>query len=167
MDYTKNLEEVYKHLFDEGGFLTVKSGDIVNSMTISWGSIGQFWNKLVFMVLVRPTRYTYNLLEAEDNFTVSVPFGSKMSEALKICGTKSGRDTDKEKLAGLKYIPSRVVETPVVGNCDMHYECKIVYKHAEDPSLILAPEIEELYNNDYHMIYFGEIVACYEEESQV
>ncbi len=162
MDCNKNLEQVYKHLFDEGGFLTVKSGDTVNSMTISWGSIGHMWNKLVFIVLVKPSRYTYDLLEKENNFTVSVPFGNKMSEALKICGTMSGRDTDKEKLARLNYLPARVVDTPVVGNCNMHYECKIVYKHAEDPASILSQDIEELYDNDHHTIYFGEILACYE-----
>ncbi len=163
MDYTKDLDKVYKHLFDKGAFLTVKSGDTVNSMTISWGSIGHMWNKIVFIVLVKPTRYTYNLIEKEDNFTVSVPFDSKMNEALKICGTMSGRDSDKEQLASLNYLPSRVVETPIVGNCNMHYECKIVYKQAEDAAGILSPEIEELYDNDYHTIYFGEIVACYEE----
>lgn len=163
MDYHMNLEKVYKNLFDEGGFLTVKSGGITNTMTISWGSIGHIWNKHVFIVLVKPSRYTYDLIEKEDNFTVSVPFGNKMSKALKICGTISGRDTDKEKLAGLNYLPSRVVDSPVVGNCDMHYECKIVYKHVEDTSLIFSKEIEELYDNDHHTMYFGEILACYEE----
>ncbi len=163
MNCNKNLDEVYRHLFDEGGFLTVKNGDIVNTMTISWGSIGYMWNRYVFTVLVRKTRYTFGLLETGDSFTVSVPFGNKMSDALKICGTKSGRDIDKEKLAELNYLPGRVVDTPVVGNCNMYYECKIVYKHPEDPALIIAPDIHELYDNDYHTIYYGEIVACYEE----
>lgn len=167
MEFNKNLDKVFEHLFKDGAFLTVKSGDIINTMTISWGSIGFIWRRPVFMALVRNTRYTYELIENSDNYTISVPFSDEMRKALKVCGTKSGRDTDKVKEANIRYIASQNVEAPIVDNCDVYYECKIIYKQEMDQSLILDPRVDSLYNNDYHTLYYGEIVACYKKASLV
>ncbi|MGD9677031.1 MAG: flavin reductase family protein [Vulcanibacillus sp.] len=164
MEYNKNLEIVFKNLFSKGAFLTVDSGEKVNTMTISWGSIGYMWRRPVFMVLVRSSRYTYEIIENSDSFTVSIPFDNEeMSKALKICGTKSGRDIDKTNEANITFIPSKEVDSPVVDNCNIYYECKIVYKQKMDPSLILDDNIKSLYDNDFHTLYYGEIVACYEK----
>ncbi len=163
MEFNKNLDKAFEHLFKEGAFLTVKSAQKVNTMTISWGSIGFIWRKPVFMTLVRNTRYTYELIENSDNFTVSVPFGNEMRKALTICGTKSGRNIEKVNEANIAYIASQEVDTPVIDNCNMYYECKIIYKQDMDPSFILDPRVDDLYNNDYHTLYYGEIVACYEK----
>ncbi len=163
MEFNKNLDTVFEHLFKKGAFLTVKSAEIVNTMTISWGSIGFIWRKPVFMVLVRGTRYTYELIENSDNFTVSVPFSNEMRRSLTVCGTKSGREIDKAKESNITYIESKEVESPVVDNCNMYYECKILYKQEMNPSLILDDKVRNLYDNDYHTLYYGEIVACYEK----
>jgi len=44
-------------------WLSLFAGDFkandYNAMTISWGSYGHIWDKMVFFVVVRPTRYTY------------------------------------------------------------------------------------------------------------
>lgn len=42
-----------------------------NPMTIAWGSIMFAWNKPIFVVMVRASRHTYNLLEESDSFTVN------------------------------------------------------------------------------------------------
>jgi flavin reductase (DIM6/NTAB) family NADH-FMN oxidoreductase RutF len=44
-------------------------GDPPNPMTIGWGSIGEIWHMPVFTVLVRPTRYTFGLMENAKDFT--------------------------------------------------------------------------------------------------
>ena len=75
-----------------------------NSMTISWGSVGQLWNKTFFQVVVRPTRYTRTFLEAGDTFTLCV-FPESCKKALSLLGAKSGRDGDKIAESGLTPIP--------------------------------------------------------------
>lgn len=163
MKFNQNLDISMDYLHKSGAFLTVKAEDKVNTMTISWGSIGFMWAKPVFMILVRPTRYTYELIEKSGNFTVSIPFGKDMKKALSICGTKSGRDTDKSSLANLSYIDSEEVDSPIVEGCNMYYECKIVYKQEMNPSLIQEEKLKYLYNDDYHILYYGEIVNSYEK----
>ena len=164
MNFNKNLETAMEHLHKRGAFLTVKSGDKSNTMTISWGSVGFMWKKPVFMALVRPSRYTYDFIENSDSFTVSIPYDDNMKKALTICGTKSGRDIDKCAEANIEFISSKEVSSPVVDDCNMYYECKILYKQEMDPSLILDDSVEECYKGDnYHTLYYGEIVACYEK----
>ncbi|MCG8572588.1 MAG: flavin reductase, partial [Spirochaetes bacterium] len=81
----------------KGAFLNVKGEEKVNPMTIAWATIGFLWHKPVLMVVVRYSRYTYDLLEKSKEFTVSVPLDDSLKKALLICGTKSGREIDKIK----------------------------------------------------------------------
>ncbi|WP_202709406.1 flavin reductase family protein [Sporosalibacterium faouarense] len=158
---TEMLEQLKK-----GAFLTVKDGDKVNTMTIGWGNIGVVWGKPIFTVEVRYSRYTYELLENSKEFTVSIPLNKDLKEELGICGTKSGRDIDKFTECELTPEQGKVLSTPIVGECELHYECKVVYKQAMEPGT-LSDEIKEKYytNNDYHVLYYGEIVATYVKEN--
>jgi flavin reductase (DIM6/NTAB) family NADH-FMN oxidoreductase RutF len=71
-------------------------------MTASWGGLGVLWNKPVATVYVRPQRYTFELAEKADRFALCIlPEG--LRDALKVCGTKSGRDTDKIATCALKF----------------------------------------------------------------
>lgn len=159
MDFTKNLEQTIKAL-PKGAFLTCKSSDIVNTMTIGWGFIGVMWNKPYFVVMVRPSRYTFKLLENTLNFTVSIPYET-MKEELKICGSKSGTEINKGEI--VNFIPARKVASPIVDGCNMYYECTVSYKQQLDknniPDNILNSQYQDL---QHHYIYFGEIVDCYE-----
>jgi len=162
VNFTEHLESGMEFLHTKGAFLTVKSGDKVNTMTISWGNIGFEWNRPIFMVLVRKSRYTYDLMEKSDNFTVSIPLSVDLKNALAICGSKSGRDIDKFKECNLTLEKSKAVDTPIIGDCKLHYECKIVYKQEMNPSLLSKDIVESSYKTgDYHTLYYGEIVETY------
>ena len=160
VEYNENLEKNME-ILSKGAFLTTKTGNKVNSMTIAWGSIGFIWGKPVFMVMVRPQRYTYEFIQTAKDYTISIPYSDEMKKALTICGTKSGRDIDKEKEANIKFVPAKLTETPVVDNCNMYYECKITYVdriHKDS----FPEELKKNYpKDDYHYIYYGEIVECY------
>ena len=41
-------------------------------MVIGWGGLGTLWGKAVCTVYVRPQRYTYEFMERENAFSVSV-----------------------------------------------------------------------------------------------
>ena len=146
----------------KGAFLTVKAEDRVNTMTIGWATLGYIWQKDVFMVAVRDSRYTFTLLEKTDNFTITIPVGEDHDKALTFCGTKSGRDCDKFKQCNLQQKQALHVASPIVDIAGIHYECRIIYKSAMDRAF-LDKSLEKLYpKNDYHTLYFGEILACYE-----
>ncbi|MFD3156449.1 flavin reductase family protein [Haloimpatiens sp. FM7330] len=163
INYTENLQEAFKYIQKQGAFLTVKDKNgKVNTMTIGWANIGFEWGKPVFTVLVRKQRYTHELIENAQDFTVCIPLDEDMKEALKFCGTKSGRDFDKFEECNLKVENGKKVESPVIGNCGLTYECKIAYKH-EMSSKFLRKDIKDKWYKaeDYHVIYYGEIVDCY------
>ena len=160
-DYLDNADALMARI-KQGAFLTVKAGEAVNTMTIGWATIGCIWQRAVFMVAVRDSRHTYTLMEQADTFTVTVPAGSEHNKAVAFCGTKSGRDYDKFKECGLVTRPAQHTASPIIDIPGVHYECRIVYKTAMDPAL-LDPALESLYpQKDYHTLYFGEILACYE-----
>lgn len=154
---TVALEQLKK-----GAFLTVKDGDEVNTMTIGWGSISVVWNKPIFMVAVRYSRHTYNLIEDTKEFTVSIPLNSDLKKELSFCGTKSGRDFNKIEECNLTLLEGQKLSTPIIGDCELHYECKLVYQQAMEPATLDEGIRKRFYlNNDYHIFYYGEIVDSY------
>ncbi len=162
VDYTTVTEKALKQI-EQGAFLTVKCADKLNTMTIGWATIGIIWQKPILLVAVRPTRHTFGIIEQSNNFTVSVPY-ENMKEALMFCGTNSGRDCDKFRECNLSVIDAQKVATSIIRMHGLHFECRIVYKSAMDSSN-LVEAYEKLYpKKDYHTLYFGEILDCYETE---
>lgn len=160
-NFTKNLENTFND-FLSGAFLTGKDGEVVNTMTISWGSIGFMWGKPMFMALVRTTRYTNELLDLGKSFTISIPKKGELKEALKICGSVSGRDINKESEANIKFKESKKVEAPVVEGCNKYYECNIVFSSKMDLNNLDKDMVSSWYAKDKeHILYFGEIVEEY------
>lgn len=162
VNFIENMEIGMEHLHKKGAFLTVKANDKLNTMTISWGNIGFEWRRPIFTVLVRKSRYTHQFIEKSGEFTVSIPLDDEMKEALAFCGTKSGRDMDKFKQCNLKIQEGKEINTPAIDECGLIYECKVVYKQNMDLSVLGEGIRNDFYqDNDYHTIYYGEIVKCY------
>jgi flavin reductase (DIM6/NTAB) family NADH-FMN oxidoreductase RutF len=157
MFYDK-LDEVMKHFHKTGAFLTVRDGDCVNTMTVSWGFVGYIWNKPHFICVVRPQRYTFEIIENSASFTISVPFGD-MSVELRECGAKSGRDVDKSEI--IDYVPAKIVGSPVINGCARYFECLVNYKDVLKEVHLPTILKDSWYKGDYHHFYIGEIVEVY------
>jgi flavin reductase (DIM6/NTAB) family NADH-FMN oxidoreductase RutF len=100
------------------------------------------------------------MLKNTDNFTVSIPLKGQMDKELIKCGTESGRDLDKFDKYNIETIKSEKVDTPIIKDCDLHYECKIIYRQTLEAELINNEDIENKYkNNDYHVMVYGEILS--------
>ncbi|NLG85863.1 MAG: flavin reductase family protein [Firmicutes bacterium] len=165
VNLTNVTPEIISQLAQGGAFLTVASEDKVNTMTIGWTTLGRMWNKPVCVVPVRFSRYTRQLIEKAESFTLSVPLGGAFKEALAYCGSKSGRDVDKFAELNLKRRPGTAVASPSIDGCDIILECRIVHKQTLEP-LNLAPEIKDKWyaDNDYHILFYGEIVQVYAKQ---
>jgi flavin reductase (DIM6/NTAB) family NADH-FMN oxidoreductase RutF len=163
LDYMTIAEEVIAKI-KKGAFLIVKAGDRLNCMTIGWATFGWIWQKPIMMVAVRSSRHTFGIIEQAEDFTVTVPTGD-MAKAIALCGSKSGREMDKFKAAGLETSKAKKVVSPIIKAQGYHLECRIVYKSAMDPAFLDKGYDAALYpQKDYHTLYFGEIKACYETD---
>jgi len=165
---TLAYEEYSQHFLTQlpkGAFLTVKDGDRLNTMTIGWGSIGYIWQKPILMVMVRYSRYTHELIDKSKDFSVSIPSLGELKKPLAIAGTKSGREIDKFKEANLTVQKAQCIESPVIGECGLIFECQLVFKQVMEPENLANSIRENCYpKDDYHVMYYGEILTCYKQE---
>ena len=143
------------------GALLVAGAEPPNPMTIGWGQIGIAWGKPVFLVMVRHSRYTHDLMEKAESFSVNLPPES-MEDACTLCGTKSGRDMDKIAETGLTVEPGRSLEVPTLAECPVHYERRILHRNEVEPEKLDEEVTRACYGGgDYHTVYWGEIVGVY------
>lgn len=162
INYNDYAEELITQLTKGGVFLTVKDQEKANIMTIGWGTFGWIWNKPILMVMVRYSRHTYGLLENAGEFTVSVPLKQNRTKELLICGQQSGREIDKFQTCGFTPEKGQAVTTPVIKECPLHFECRVVYQQAMEPGQLSKEFRAKWYKTpDYHVLYYGEIVAAY------
>ena len=134
-------------------WMLISAGDEgkYNGMTASWGGFG-VWNKPVAFILVHTDRHTYEFLEREEYFTLSF-FDEKYRPALKLFGSKSGRDIDKAKEAGLTGISTK----PGVA----YSEAKLI--------VVCKKTFSEMTTKTEppkgHKLYFGEIVDVWQRKN--
>jgi flavin reductase (DIM6/NTAB) family NADH-FMN oxidoreductase RutF len=160
--YTEYFEQVTKVLTSRGLLLTcADQRGKPNAMTIGWGTIGSVWGMPLWLVLVRPSRYTYELIERAGDFTVNVP-PQQLAQACSHCGSVSGRDQDKFKQMKLTAHPGRAVSSPVIAECPINYECRVVHKNDVVPAALAREIVSSAYpSGNYHRVYWGRIVAAY------
>ncbi len=152
----------------KGVLLTTMVDGTVNTMTISWGTLGIQWGKPIFTVFVRGCRHTSKLLEKAGEFTVNIPHGEVDREILRFCGTASGRDVDKIRHLGLTLTKPVQVSAPGIKELPLTLECRVLYRQQQIPQCMLSSDIAGMYpavpanlHEDYHTAYYGEIVAAY------
>ena len=140
----------------EWALLTAGDENGFNTMTVSWGAMGFMWGKPSVTVYIRPQRYTKKFVDANDTFTLSF-YGPEHKQALSICGSKSGRDCDKVKEAGLT--PYFVDGTAAFEEADMVFVCKKLYEDEIRPENFIAKENDKKWypEKDYHTVYIAEI----------
>ena len=80
-------------------------------------------------VAIAHARHTYSLLKDEGEFVINIP-GATLVEAVKVCGSLSGRDGDKFRAAGLTPEPSHRVQAVSILQCGAHIECRVVQELA-------------------------------------
>jgi flavin reductase (DIM6/NTAB) family NADH-FMN oxidoreductase RutF len=164
MIFTDHYDEVVRALTGRGLLLgAYDAAGKANLMTIGWGAMGNIWGIPVWMVLVRPSRYTYQCIEHTGCFTVNVPQES-LAMACAVCGSKSGRDTDKFAACKLTPRKASAVLAPAVEECGIVYECQVVHSHDVLPAKLAHDILTGMYvSGDFHRVYYGKILAAWED----
>lgn len=94
-----------------------------NAITLAWvGTVSS--EPPMIAIGVRPTRYSFGLLQRYGDFVVNLPRASQV-DILNYCGTVSGRTTDKFKTAGITPARADNVRAPIITEFPVNIECKV------------------------------------------
>lgn len=114
-----------------------------NIIPLGWSMQTSFLPRLV-AISVGKTRFSHKLITESREFVLAVP-GEDLAEAVRICGSSTGRSVDKFKKTRLRRVPAKKVAPPLIGECIANNECKVV---------------ATLDTGD-HTIFIGEVVAAH------
>ena len=157
----EEIDYAVKRIGTDWMLITAKDeeNDRVNAMTASWGCMGVLWNKPVCVCFIRPQRHTYTLAEQNDCLSLAF-FGDGYRDALRLCGTKSGRDQDKLAEAGLT--AAEVHGVPIIKEADLILIGRKLYADDLKKDAFLDSTLLSNYKNgDFHRIYVLEILKAY------
>lgn len=156
------LDGVFDKIGKEWMLITARGKDaagreVTNTMTASWGGMGILWNRPVAFCFIRPQRYTYQLTEQSERLSLSF-LSEEYRAALRLCGTKSGKDTDKFRAAGIT--PADYEGVPFVAEAELALVCRKLYADDLKKECFLLPELLSNYKeDDFHRVYVVEIEA--------
>lgn len=165
-----SLEEILEIKFDfvgEGfpikGFPIITAGkvDHYNAMTGSGGGMGLLIKKPTTWCVLRADRYTFELMEKEQTYTLSY-FPNEYKEQVIFLGSRSGRDSEK-----MKEVKLTAVQTPT-GNMSFEeagliIECRLTQASTIKSDDFYAQEVKDYVDEAYEeaKVYrkyvFGEI----------
>ena len=144
---------------------TAGNAENYNSLTLGWGATGILWSRPVAIVYIRENRFSYRYFEDSPVYVLSWYSPRHTKAVYKIFGGRSGRDTDKEKLAG--FTP---VETPDGGvtylQADKVVVCKKLMRQRV-PGEFMPQELQGRLNRDglVHIQYTGEVLSVWKKKS--
>ena len=137
--------------------ITAGGKEKFNMMTASWGGIGVLYNKPVAICFINPARYTYQVIENSDTYTLTF-YTEAYRDALKYCGSKSGRDEDKVKGSGLTPVET-ANGAMAFGEAWMIIECKkLVSQSISLDAINNKEEQSKRASQPMHKMYIGEIL---------
>lgn len=101
-------------------------------------------------VSLRPTRYSYELLQQNREFVINLPTAA-LVRAIDYCGVRSGRNEDKLAACHLTPQPASTVAPPLLAESPVSIECRV----------------EQVIPLGSHDMFLAEIVAVNVEEDLV
>nr|WP_320036553.1 DUF4468 domain-containing protein [uncultured Bacteroides sp.] len=148
---------IIKMLSEDWMLITAGDKDKFNMMTASWGGLGFLYEKPVAFCFINPTRYTYQLMENKDTYTLTF-YTEAYRDALKYCGSKSGKDTDKVKGSGLTPITTPD-GSKAFSQAWLIIECRKMVAQSLQAESISDKSLKENWTGkQMHKMYIGEII---------
>ncbi len=160
-DHVPDLLDRARH----GGILCTMDGNEdthgrPNALTLGWCLLGpHYGTDPIIAIAVSPRRFSWQLLEETNDFCIAIPT-ELMGEALRICGTHSGRNEDKFQSANLTPVPGIHCAAPAILECPVNIECTI-YNRIRPPHGFLAEPFNSWPLEEQHTIYLARVIATY------
>jgi flavin reductase (DIM6/NTAB) family NADH-FMN oxidoreductase RutF len=111
------------------------------------------------MVGIRPENLTFELITEKGEFGINLPSKEQL-EAVRLCGSVSGRSTNKFVQAGLTPQKGNVISSFLIAECPVSLECRVVHQvpfrgsHVWFVGEIEAVQIKEGYQRDQALMYW-------------
>lgn len=132
-----------------------------NAMGVAWATRTSF-EPFLMLISIDHRRYSHEGIQMHKEFVLNYP-NEGQADAAWVCGTKSGRDGDKIKLAGLKLVDSKAVKVPTIDGVTVAFECKVVDKFETGDHTVFVGEVvgmtgnpakpEHLYVSSKHKLF--------------
>ncbi len=127
--------------------VTSKYNDIENVFTVSWSGIACSHPEYI-TISVKPTRFSYNLIQDSKVFAVNI-INENLLKIADYCGTYSGVDHDKFKECNLTKIKGRTIDVPLINECPINIECMVEQIiQLGSHNLIVAKVLKKLIDED-------------------
>lgn len=141
----------------EWALVTVGSKDTANPMTVSWGGLGVLWGKNAAFIFIRDSRYTKELLDKYDFFSISF-LSEKYRDALNYCGSHSGREENKIEHACLTLAARHGI--PYIDEGNFILLCKKMAATRLTEDTFISHSIKDKWypDGDLHTMYIAEII---------
>ncbi|WP_321330816.1 DUF4468 domain-containing protein [uncultured Bacteroides sp.] len=148
---------IIKMLSEDWMLITAGNNEKFNMMTASWGGLGVLFDKPVMFCFINPTRYTYQLMETNDTYTLTF-YTEAYRSALNYCGTNSGKNTDKVKGSGLTPITTPT-GSKAFAEAWLIIECRKLVSQSLTPEAVSNKNIKEQWTGkQMHKMFIGEII---------
>ena len=120
-----------------------------NIITVAWaGTVCT--NPPMVSISVRPSRYSYQILEETGEFVINLT-NESLVKACDYCGVVSGRDVDKFAKTGLTPIPMEHVHAMGTDESPVNMECKITEKRELGSHTMFIAEVVGVTVDDQYM----------------
>lgn len=124
-----------------------------NIITVAWaGTVCT--NPPMVSISVRPERYSYHMIEETGDFVINLTT-EELAFATDYCGVKSGRDVDKFKMTKLTAEAADQVKAPLIKECPVNIECKVVKKEELGSHHMFIAEVKAVHVDDTYMSETG------------
>lgn len=126
-----------------------------NIITIAWLTPVSHTPPLLAISVGRE-RYSCGLIDEIGEFVINIP-SAELLENVWICGTRSGRDTNKFEDTGLTPIASENVSPPLIAECMAWLECGVRKRIALGDHILFVGEIlsasvrADAFDHFYHL----------------
>lgn len=97
-------------------------------------------NPVIVGIAIAPERYSHTLISEQREFVVNLPPASLLPQVLKV-GSMSGRDHDKFAEIGLTPLPATHVRPPLIAECPVNIECRLLFVQTIGDHDLLAGEV--------------------------
>jgi flavin reductase (DIM6/NTAB) family NADH-FMN oxidoreductase RutF len=100
---------------------------IANMMNAAWGGLCSS-NPPSVAVSLRPERHSYDNIIQRQAFTINIPSTNQV-EVADYFGLVSGGKCDKVKLSGVDVERAEYVDAPMLNDCPLVLECRLIATH--------------------------------------
>ena len=136
------MEKLYRLLYPmKVVLISVRHGGKESIMPAAW-CFPASKDPAIFGVSIAKSRFTYGLVHESGKFAINIPT-PEMKEGIVLCGTKSGRDTDKFSETGWTKEKGKL-GIPLVGECSASVECMLEREIETGDHFVMIGRVENV-----------------------